>query len=539
MATFTDDFNRANENPIAAPWTTSVGSGVQILSNQVTRVSGNSASIVTGETFNDDQVATVEINVLGNFDLNGVVVRGDVTGNGYCLLYLVNQDRLQFYTLVNGVRTDLVERVGVIGGGVGFGNPPPFGTTIGLGIVGDTLTFYVNGVQSGATITRTTYTSGSVGVYTDSIDARLDNFVAEGLVASSSINSVDGDNIVTDGQQNVPVIVSGFAGDITSMSLRVGTDTIALTGLTGTGDNYTINLPDISALAVDTLGVPFSSAAYQVELVATDGVDTAAIDITREPKVGYALVETVSAVATQGSLFETRVGGAPFDGSQIYYPTADDTAIDSTGVITTNSTGFTARVWDVTSKTWEIVTFDAADIVAPIITVSGNAITTITVGDAAPVFTASTDDGSAVIVGGDTVDANTVGTYVITFDSTDAAGNVAIQVTRTVIVEEEIIPDTTAPVIILDPVTTVYNLNVDDVFVLPVATVTDDTDASRVITPDSNNVNTAVEGIYSVVYNATDAAGNVAETVTITVNVTAFNANAVIIVERQTNITYR
>ncbi|MEQ3658591.1 MAG: immunoglobulin-like domain-containing protein [Glaciecola sp.] len=75
------------------------------------------------------------------------------------------------------------------------------------------------------------------------------------------------------------------------------------------------------------------------------------------------------------------------------------------------------------------------DTTAPIITVSGNASTTIAFGGTIPTFTASTDDGSTVVVGGDTVDNNTAGTYVITYNATDAAGNAATEVTRTVTVE--------------------------------------------------------------------------------------------------------
>ncbi|MDP1884334.1 MAG: hypothetical protein Q8L10_03105, partial [Candidatus Moranbacteria bacterium] len=52
------------------------------------------------------------------------------------------------------------------------------------------------------------------------------------------------------------------------------------------------------------------------------------------------------------------------------------------------------------------------------------------------------DGTGSATVGGDIVNANTVGTYIVTYDYTDAAGNPAIQVTRTVNVV-----DTVAPVI--------------------------------------------------------------------------------------------
>ena len=45
------------------------------------------------------------------------------------------------------------------------------------------------------------------------------------------------------------------------------------------------------------------------------------------------------------------------------------------------------------------------------------------------------DPAVSVLIGGDTVDDTTPGTYVVTYDATDASGNVAIQVMRTVDVE--------------------------------------------------------------------------------------------------------
>ena len=56
----------------------------------------------------------------------------------------------------------------------------------------------------------------------------------------------------------------------------------------------------------------------------------------------------------------------------------------------------------------------------------------------------------AVLIGGDTVDVDTVGTYVVSYNVSDEAGNAATPVTRTVIVQ-----DTRAPVITLNGAATV------------------------------------------------------------------------------------
>ncbi|HHP7242788.1 MAG TPA: immunoglobulin-like domain-containing protein, partial [Cyclobacteriaceae bacterium] len=80
------------------------------------------------------------------------------------------------------------------------------------------------------------------------------------------------------------------------------------------------------------------------------------------------------------------------------------------------------------------------DITPPVITLNGDAMIDLIIGDmfTDPGATASDNvDGditSSIVVGGDDVDISTVGTYLITYDVSDAAGNAATQVSRTVVV---------------------------------------------------------------------------------------------------------
>ena len=79
---------------------------------------------------------------------------------------------------------------------------------------------------------------------------------------------------------------------------------------------------------------------------------------------------------------------------------------------------------------------------APVITLIGDANIVLQLNDP------FTDDGATaedacvsdisgdIVVGGDTVDTSTAGTYVITYNVTDAAGNAAAEVTRTVVVTD-------------------------------------------------------------------------------------------------------
>ena len=165
-----------------------------------------------------------------------------------------------------------------------------------------------------------------------------------------------------------------------------------------------------------------------------------------------------------------------------------------------------------------------SDVGAPIITLLGDTTMNIMIGGTFtdPGATAADDvDGnltSKIVVGGDAVNVNTAGTYIITYNVKDAAGNAATQRTRTVIVAADVV----APVITLIGNATI-NILVGGTFTDPGATATDNVDgnitAKIVVGGDAVNVNTA--GTYVITYNVSDTAGNAATQKTRTVIVTA------------------
>ena len=193
---------------------------------------------------------------------------------------------------------------------------------------------------------------------------------------------------------------------------------------------------------------------------------------------------------------------------------------------------YTAGEYIVTLKATNVAgasdTFESliviSDVGAPVITLLGDTTMNIMIGEpfTDPGYTAVDDaDGDLtanIVVGGDVVDVNTAGTYIITYNVSDAAGNAATQRTRTVIVAA----DTVAPVITLLGNATM-NIMVGDTFTDPGATATDDVDgditASIVVAGDIVDVNTAAT--YTITYNVSDAAGNAATEKTRTVIVAA------------------
>jgi len=162
------------------------------------------------------------------------------------------------------------------------------------------------------------------------------------------------------------------------------------------------------------------------------------------------------------------------------------------------------------------------DTTPPIITRIGPASVDVNQGDAYNDQGATATDNidgdiTASIVTVNQVDTNVIGTYTVTYNVSDAAGNAATEVTRTVNVNEVV--DTTAPIITLVGSSPV-NITVGDAYNDQGATATDDVDGditANIVTV--NPVNSNVVGTYVVTYNVSDNAGNVATEVTRTVNV--------------------
>ena len=121
-------------------------------------------------------------------------------------------------------------------------------------------------------------------------------------------------------------------------------------------------------------------------------------------------------------------------------------------------------------------------------------------------------DTNVIVVATGTVDENAPGTYTLTYNAIDAAGNEATPVTRTVVVA-----DTMAPVITLQGSAEM------DVFIntpfVDVGSSVNDSFESGLTATVTGNVDTATVGVYTLSYNVSDGAGNTAAEVTRTVNV--------------------
>jgi hypothetical protein len=105
------------------------------------------------------------------------------------------------------------------------------------------------------------------------------------------------------------------------------------------------------------------------------------------------------------------------------------------------------------------------------------------------------------------VNANTPGTYTLSYTATDVAGNTTGPITRTVTVV-----DTIAPTITLNGASSIQ-VECHTSFTDPGATAADSCDSNVPVTV-SGSVNVNVPGDYTLSYNASDDSGNAATTVT-------------------------
>ena len=159
-----------------------------------------------------------------------------------------------------------------------------------------------------------------------------------------------------------------------------------------------------------------------------------------------------------------------------------------------------------TNSTFTITTVDT---VAPVITLSGAATVNVELGssfvDAGATWTDNVD-GSGVIAGYNSGSVNTgaLGTYTVSYEYTDGAGNIGTGVSRTVNVV-----DTTAPVVTLSgstPVTVIVGGSFTD----DGATWTDIQDGSGFIAAfNSGSIDVNSTGTYIVSYLYADGSGNI------------------------------
>ncbi len=190
-----------------------------------------------------------------------------------------------------------------------------------------------------------------------------------------------------------------------------------------------------------------------------------------------------------------------------------------TGSVDVNTLGRYYIYYDATDTTGNEATtrirhVDVVDTTLPVLTLTGSSNITLEVGsiynEPGATVTDNYDTSPTVTTSG-TVDTNTVGTYIVTYSSTDTSGNTA-SIQRTVNIVDSVIP-----VITMTGNSTEY-VEYGSAYVDPGATASDNYDGN--ITADIvtvNPVDVGTLGTYYITYNVSDSSGNNAVSITRTV----------------------
>ena len=202
--------------------------------------------------------------------------------------------------------------------------------------------------------------------------------------------------------------------------------------------------------------------------------------------------------------------------------------VTTTGTVDTNVVGTYTIVYNVSDYSGNAsvpvtrTVIVVSDAIPPVIYLIGDATITIMKGDTyidAGATATDNIDGTITsnIITTGTVNNTIAGTYTITYNVVDAAGNAATPVIRTIIV----LADLVAPLITLIGDTTI-NLILGDTYIDAGATATDNIDGTitgNIIT--TGTVDTSVVGTYIITYSVYDSAGNAAPPVIRTIVVSA------------------
>ena len=381
------------------------------------------------------------------------------------------------------------------------------------------------------------------GSYTDAGATALDNIDGDITSNIATVNPVDPSTV---GVYTVTYNVSDAAGnpavEVTRTVTITADVTVPVITLTGAdvsqevGGSYT----DAGATALDNIDGDITSniatvnpvdpstvGVYTVTYNVSDAAGNPAVEVTRTVTITADV--TVPVITLTGADVSQEVGGS--------YTDAGATALDNIdGDITSNIATVnpvdpsTVGVYTVTYNVSDAAGNPAvevtrtvtitADVTVPVITLTGADVSQEVGGSYTDAGATALDnidgDITSNIATVNPVDPSTVGVYTVTYNVSDAAGNPAVEVTRTV----TITADVTVPVITLTGAD--VSQEVGGSYTDAGATALDNIDGditSNIATV--NPVDPSTVGVYTVTYNVSDAAGNPAVEVTRTVTITA------------------
>ncbi|MEO0900784.1 MAG: immunoglobulin-like domain-containing protein [Bacteroidota bacterium] len=350
--------------------------------------SGNAANVQTDENGNNFNFANVE--TAGDaFNVNLSQVLELTQGTNYILTFDASSDRAR--TIIAGIGL----------------NVDPFTSDteiVDLTTETQTFTLELSAASFGGADSRVLFDMGA----------------AEGTVVIDNVSLVtggdggfDGGLLVNGGFANG---TEGWSGNAANVQTDENGNNFNFANVETAGDAFNVNLSQGLELAQGTNYIlTFNASSDRARTM------IAGIGLSVDPFTSS--TETVD-LTTETQTFTLELSAAAFGGadSRVLFDmgAAEGTVVlDNVSLVEGGSGG--------------------VDTTPPVITLEGDSVVNLEVGDPAfvdPGATATDNvDGNItanIAVGGDTVDTNVAGTYIITYNVSDAAGNPATEVTRTV-----------------------------------------------------------------------------------------------------------
>ena len=163
--TYTDNFNRANETPLAGNWTCQPAAGVNLSTNHLTGATDIAwqGAFWNANSFNNDQWSQGTVGTI--YHLQGVTVRASASTNSFYMFGSYSSTHYRLYKVTAGTAVQLGSDYGA----------PVANDVIKLSVTGTVLTPYINGTPQ-STVSDATFASGSAGVMLFDTSANLDDW---------------------------------------------------------------------------------------------------------------------------------------------------------------------------------------------------------------------------------------------------------------------------------------------------------------------------------------------------------------------------
>ncbi len=500
---------------------------VDLVAPVITLINGTPVTITVGSTYVDSGATALDnvdgdvtANITTSTDLNASVVGvylftytvSDAAGNVATAARTIN---------VVPVPADNVPPAITITGGT----PTTFYASSTYVYVDQGATAYdiFDDATTTATVTFSSVNASVIGIYSVLYSATdIAGNTANATRIVNVVAEIPGDNIPP-----VITLINGTPTTITVGSTYIDSGATAVDNIDG----------DVTALIATSTNL---NTAVIGSYLYTYTVSDAAGNISSASRT----VIVIAAPADNAAPVITITGGTPItvlssstaayaDLGATSYDVYDNATTTLVGVsnVDLNIIGIYSVVYSATdiagnlSAATRTVNVIAADVIAPVISILGanpmNIIKTIPYVELGSIVIDNFDGTITAVITG-SVNVNATGTYLIVYTATDSSGNVSSS-TRIV----NVIDDNIAPVITITG-SNPASLTVGGTYTDAGATALDNIDGVVAVSTISNNVNTAVVGVYTVVYSATDVAGNIA-TLSRTVNVNVLDTIAPVI----------